>query len=184
MTDFTKITLSFENNMFNELLNEIEFEQVGKGRVANQLVKVSKRGVPLVRTTTQYSIPAYCFSVLHHEIVKSVKDKLEGVSFFNFNNALIEVYDAKYTKMKYHSDQSLDLSSNSYIGLFSCYKNPNEMSEKNIRKLKIKDKVTEEEFEISLTHNSFVFFSVESNMKFTHKIILEGVHQHEKEAEP
>jgi hypothetical protein len=93
----------------------------------------------------------------------------------DFNNALIEVYDCNYATMKYHSDQDLDLENESYIGLFTCYENPSELTEKNIRKLKIKDKVTNEEFDISLTHNSIVLFSVLTNKKFLHKIILESI---------
>ena len=77
--------------------------------------------------------------------------------------------------MNYHSDQCLDLDSNSYIGLFSCYENPNQLTEKNLRKLIVKDKVSNDEFEISLTHNSVVLFSLETNTKFLHKIILEAL---------
>lgn len=183
LNDFSQMTLSFEKNLFSSLFNEIEFEQIGKGRLGNQLVKVSTSGISLVRTTTQYSIPSYKFSTLHEQIIESVNNKLEATSPLHFNNALIEVYDANYKKMKYHSDQALDLASDSYIGLFSCYENPSEISEKNVRKLKIKNKETEEEFEILLTHNSFVFFSLESNAKYSHKIVLEGVHAHEQKAD-
>jgi len=177
-SNFLKITLSFEENLFDGLLREVNFEEIVNGRVANQLLKVEDNKIPLVRTTTQYILPPHRFSSLHHKIIKSVNDTLENQPCINFNNALIEVYDANYKKMKYHSDQSLDLAPHSYIGLFSCYEKPDKMSEKDIRKLKIKDKVTQETFEISLTHNSFVLFSLETNARFTHKIVLEGVHAH------
>ncbi|MEP2278342.1 alpha-ketoglutarate-dependent dioxygenase AlkB [Maribacter sp.] len=173
--EFLKITLPFEHNLFNKLSNNINFENIGKGRLGNHLIKVSNKGIPIVRTTTQYNIPAHNFSSTHNRIIATVNDNIENLPFINFNNALIEVYDSSYTKMKYHSDQSLDLADNSYIGLFSCYEKPSELTEHNIRKLKIKNKTTNEEFEILLTHNSFILFSTSANSNFFHKIILEQV---------
>lgn len=173
--EFIKKTLTFEQNLFCELSNQINFENVGKGRIGNHLVKTNDNGIPIIRTTTQYSIPAHHFSSTHHKIVDCINDKLVNLNTINFNNALIEIYDSSYTKMKYHSDQCLDLATNSYIGLFSCYEKPDELTEQSIRKLKIKDKITNEEFEISLTHNSLVLFSLSANSKFFHKIVLEQI---------
>ncbi|WP_036158075.1 alpha-ketoglutarate-dependent dioxygenase AlkB [Maribacter forsetii] len=173
--EFIKITLSFEHNLFHELSNSVDFENVGKGRLGNHLVKTSDDGIPIVRTTTQYNIPAHDFSSIHNIIANRINDKLDKLPSINFNNALIEIYDSSYTKMKYHSDQCLDLADNSYIGLFSCYENQSELTEQSIRKLKVKDKTTDEEFEVSLTHNSFILFSLSANSKFFHKIILEQV---------
>ena len=73
--------------------------------------------------------------------------------------------------MKLHSDQALDLKSDSYICIFSCYNDP---LTKNIRKLKIKDKNTSETQEILLTHNSIVYWSYETNYKYLHQIVLEN----------
>lgn len=84
-----------------------------------------------------------------------------------FNNAMIEIYDETYTKMKFHTDQSLDLLENSYICLFSCYK----YSDSNIRKLIIKNKNQLTTDTIDLHNNSFVIFSTETNKQFLHKII-------------
>lgn len=173
--EFIKKTLKFEDNLFNELANQIDFENVGKGRLGNHLVKVSSKGIPIVRTTTQYNIPAHRFSSTHNKIVDCINDELKRFTPLNFNNALIEIYDSSYTKMKYHSDQCLDVASNSYIGLFSCYEKPDELTEQSIRKLKIKDKITDEESEISLTHNSVILFSLSTNSRFFHKIILEHI---------
>ncbi|PKH51136.1 hypothetical protein CXF68_10760 [Tenacibaculum sp. Bg11-29] len=175
LSEFTKITLPFEQNLFNELSNQISFENVGKGRFGNHLIKISDNGIPIVRTTTQYNIPAHNFSSTHNTIIKSINDSLEDLTPINFNNALIEIYDSSYTKMKYHSDQCLDLAPNSYIALFSCYEKPNELTEQSIRKLKIKDKITDEEFEILLTHNSLILFSLPLNSRFFHKIVLEQI---------
>jgi hypothetical protein len=172
-TAFHKITLDTKRNLFPELFSETTFESVAKGRLGNHLVNVDDNGVAIVRTTTKYNIPANNFSATHHMIVKSINDQLADIPAQHFNNALIEVYDASYFKMNYHSDHSLDLADNSYIALFSCYENPDELSEQHIRKLKIKDKVSNEEFEVSLTHNSVVLFSLDTNSKFHHKIVLD-----------
>lgn len=179
MTDFYKITLPLEQSLFKKLSTITEFENTGKGRLGNILVNVQNNEIPLVRTTTKYDIPAHDFSSIHHSITKQINETIENseldIPSLNFNNALIEIYDHHYRKMKYHSDQYLDLDMNSYIGVFSCYENPKELSEQLIRKLKIQDKETGEESEILLSHNSVVLFSMETNRKFLHKIVLENI---------
>jgi hypothetical protein len=177
-SEFYKITPDLKANLFSELLGVIDFESIAKGRIGNHLVNVGDNGVPIVRTTTKYNIPAYNFSPIHHMIVACINDTirkndLAGIPAQHFNNALIEVYDANYYKMNYHSDQSLDLDNDSYIGLFSCYERPDELSGQHMRKLVIKDKVSNEEFEHTLTHNSVILFSTATNTKFLHKIVLD-----------
>ncbi|AXT61157.1 hypothetical protein D1816_12640 [Aquimarina sp. AD10] len=174
---FHKIVLPLEQNLFNKFSNSIQFEVTGKGRVGNHLVGQDDKGIPLVRTTTNYNIPAYIFSSKHRIIIDSIKSGVDDIelSSLDFNNALIEIYEQNYTKMKYHSDQCLDVDKDSYIALFSCYERPDELSEQSIRKLKIKDKETNEESEILLTHNSVILFSVSTNSKYLHKIVLEQV---------
>ncbi|KFF07886.1 alpha-ketoglutarate-dependent dioxygenase AlkB [Flavobacterium hydatis] len=177
---FYKITLPIEKNVFEELSNSVNFETITKGRIGNNLVNIlDNQNIPIVRTTSIYNIPPHNFSNEHHQIIASLNiaiqnQSIENLQLVDFNNALIEIYDCNYSKMNYHSDQSLDLEAGSFIGLFSCYENPDKLIEKNIRKLKIKDKVNNEEFEISLTHNSIVLFSLATNEKFLHKIILES----------
>ncbi|TRX37453.1 hypothetical protein FNW52_05685 [Flavobacterium sp. ZT3R18] len=176
--DFHKITIPLEKNLFKELFNSIDYEQIAKGRIANHLVLMKKKLVPIIRTTSKYNIPVHSFSVIHNYIVSTINqtiinNDLKNIPFQHFNNALIEVYDFSYSKMNFHSDQSIDLENNSFIGLFSCYENPDNLSEQNIRKLIVKDKVTNEEFEFSLTHNSVILFSTETNTKFHHKIVLD-----------
>ncbi|WP_212001191.1 alpha-ketoglutarate-dependent dioxygenase AlkB [Chitinophaga sp. HK235] len=178
-SEFNKITLDLETNLFNELLSATDFAPVAKGRIGNHLVKMDGNRIPIVRTTTRYNIPAHDFSAIHNMLVECINDSvrksnLEDIPALHFNNALIEVYDASYSKMNYHSDQNLDLDNDSYIGLFSCYENPEELSAQHIRKLKIKDKVSEEEQEYSLTHNSVILFSLSTNTKFLHKIVLDA----------
>lgn len=176
---FYKITLPLETILFHDLFNSVEFEDVAKGRIGNHLVDVGKAGIPIVRTTTQYNIPAHNFSTIHHQLVDCINstiknDNIGSKSPMFFNNALIEIYDRSYSKMGYHSDQSLDLDTGSYIGLFSCYEKPDELTEQFTRKLKVKDKLSNEEFEILLTNNSVVLFSLSTNEKFQHKIVLES----------
>lgn len=179
ISEFQKFTLSLDANLYHELANSIDFEQIGKGRASNHLVKIGEKGVPIVRTTTPYNIPAQNFSSIHNCIIEQINlaiknSELNDLSFIDFNNALIEVYDFNYSKMNYHSDQNLDLDANSYIGLFSCYENPEKLSDDHLRKLIIKEKGGDEEFEIPLTHNSVILFSVEMNSKFLHKIVLDA----------
>lgn len=174
---FYKITLSFEQNWFENLKNSAEFEVTGKGRLGNHLVKIENENISIVRTTTRYAIPATVFSNIHFLLIDHINETIatENIDLpvQNFNNALIEIYDSSYSKMNFHSDQALDLEDSSFIALFSCYENPDELEEFHLRKLVVKDKRTEEEFEIILNHNSVVLFSIETNKKFQHKIILD-----------
>ncbi|PWV54332.1 2-oxoglutarate-Fe(II)-dependent oxygenase superfamily protein [Chitinophaga sp. S165] len=177
--EFHKITLDLKTNLFDELLRATDFEPIAKGRIGNHLVNVEDNGIPIVRTTTKYNIPANNFAAIHHLLVERINDTIrgnnqDGIPAQHFNNALIEVYDANYYKMNYHSDQNLDLDNDSYIGLFSCYERPDELSEQHIRKLKIKNKESDEESEHSLTHNSVMLFSLTTNTKFLHKIVLDA----------
>jgi hypothetical protein len=175
---FYKITLPLKENVFYELSSSIEFEATGKGRLGNHLVDKTNKGFPLVRTTTNYKCPAFTFSETHKMIVENIKGNVNDIlplSELDFNNALIEIYDRNYTKMKYHSDQCIDIDSESYIALFSCYEKSSELTEQSIRKLKIKNKETKEVSEVSLTHNSVILFSVSTNSKYLHKIVLEQV---------
>ena len=178
-TEFQKIILPLETNLFTDLSHSAEFESTGKGRLGNHLVKVDGPFIPIVRTTTRYTIPAVVFSEIHHHLVNSINERLSAenseIPAQHFNNALIEIYESSYSKMGFHSDQALDLEDHSFIGLFSCYEHPDEIEESQLRKLVVKNKTTDEEFEIILHHNSAVLFSVEDNKKFQHKIILNSV---------
>ncbi|MDI9311300.1 MAG: hypothetical protein QM535_13905 [Limnohabitans sp.] len=177
--DFIKIMLPFEENLYEVLSTSTHFETTGKGRLGNHLVKMEAQTIPIVRTTTQFAIPAQTFLPIHNTIIDKLNDEIQHYDQFEatqlcFNNALIEVYDKTYTKMNFHSDQALDLASDSYIALFSCYENPAELSDKTMRKLIIKEKETDIENEIQLTHNSVILFSVQSNARFVHKIIADA----------
>ena len=109
---------------------------------------------------------------LSRKQVKELKKKLtiEEIKKMVFNNALIEIYDSTYCSMGFHSDQSLDLANESYICIFSCYNNSNT---KYIRKLIIKDKITNVRSTYILEHNSIIVFPLSTNSKYLHKIILD-----------
>lgn len=175
-TEFHTLTLPIDQNLFTQLMHSVDFETTGKGRLGNHLVDVQNQTIPIVRTTTRFNTPAVTFSSIHHQLVEQINDALlarqSDIPTQKFNNALIEVYDAVYSKMGFHSDQALDLENNSFIALFSCYENPEELKGFQLRKLVIKDKVTNEESEILLHHHSVVLFSLETNKRFQHKIIL------------
>lgn len=176
---FYKLTLPLQKDLFHELSSSIDFEEVGKGRKGNHLVKIVEKGIPLVRTTSKYDKPSHRFSNLHDLISNSIvnlaknEEELEKASI-SFNNALIEIYDKSYFKMKYHSDQALDLDVDSYVALFSCYERPEEISNVFLRKLKIKNKMTNEEHEFLLENNSVILFSLATNSKYQHKIVLDA----------
>ena len=169
---FISFVLDLKPGTFERFQKGVNFEDVTKGRKGNHLVDATERGVPIVRTTTQYTKPAHRFSEAHHELVDAILDAAP-LDVSRFNNALIEVYDRAYYKMGYHSDQALDLARGSCIALYSCYENPE--SRAALRTLKVKDKVSNEEHSILLEHNSVVLFSLETNTAHAHKIVLDPV---------
>lgn len=167
---FRTLNLPMTGNLFNELLDSVQFEDVGKGRQGTVLVKNEQRGTPIVRTTTKYSAPAQLFQDVHQRIAQKIKE--EASLALDFNNALIENYSNTYSTMGSHSDQAQDLIDESFIALFSCYKDP-ELANPP-RKLVIESKEPGgDSFEIPLTHNSVVLFSLDTNRLYKHKIVLD-----------
>ena len=164
---FNKYQLHFDNNLFNELYAITKYEKITNGRSGAILVD-NTNNIPIVRTTTKYKNPVQLFTPIHHNIIDNIK-KTSNCDI-NFNNALIEIYNNDYKKMGEHSDQALDLADNSYICLFSCYNNH---LATNIRTLKIKQKNTDITTDIKLDHNSIILFSLDTNSKYLHKIVLD-----------
>ncbi|MEV7770036.1 alpha-ketoglutarate-dependent dioxygenase AlkB [Kitasatospora sp. NPDC086791] len=162
--------LPTEENPFAELSASVRLEDVGKGRRGAVLARVDEAGgVPLVRTTTRYGSPAQRFRAVHARLARRVHEC--AALPVGFNNALIESYTNAYTTMGGHSDQALDLADESFIAVFSCYRHP-EVGPP--RKLIFESKESGgETFEIPLAHNSVVAFSVDSNRRLRHKIVLE-----------
>lgn len=162
---FTKIQLNYETNLFDQL-SAIQFENIIPGRQGAILVNPNDDKIPIVRSTTSYNNPTQTFLPIHHTIIESIKNNSQVQ---DLNNAQIEIYDFRYRKMKFHTDQSLDLADNSHICIYSCYNKPNY----DARKLIIKDKQTNKQSEIIMDHNSVIIFSTEINKKHLHKIILQ-----------
>ncbi|WP_424886982.1 alpha-ketoglutarate-dependent dioxygenase AlkB [Streptomyces sp. XH2] len=163
--------LPTEENLFAELSASARWEDVGKGRRGAVLARTDEAGgVPLVRTTTRYGSPAQRFRAVHERLAQQIQER--AALPVGFNNALIESYTNAYTTMGSHSDQALDLAGESFIAVFSCYQHP-EVSPP--RKLIFESKGSgDEKFEIPLAHNSVVAFSVDSNRRFRHKIVLDA----------
>jgi hypothetical protein len=168
---FRVYSLENQANLFDALLASVRFERLGKGRQGTVLIQPSESGgIPIVRTTTVYSAPAQLFSSEHERLAKHIQARASLP--VGFNNALIETYTHEYTNMGSHSDQALDLADGSFIALYSCYKYP-ELT-RSQRKLVIESKQAGEfKREIVLDHNSVVLFSVDSNRRYKHKIVLE-----------
>ncbi len=171
---FTKYNLDNQSNLFTELSQSVEFEDICQGRKGAILVDSQNNLIPIIRTTTIYHQPVQQFLPIHHNLITQLKQIANCNHNHNhnydltFNNAMIEIYEPQYYKMKYHTDQSLDFASDSLIGLFSCYEFPTQ----EIRTLQVKNKRTEQCREISLEHNSFVLFSTSTNHEHLHKIVF------------
>jgi hypothetical protein len=164
-------TLPTASNPFAELLASVRFEDVGKGRQGAVLIKIDDTGcIPIVRTTTKYSTPAQRFQSIHDRLAQQI-ETIASLAV-GFNNALVEKYTNAYATMGSHSDQALDLADESSIAIFSCYKYPDLAHPQ--RKLIVELKESEDDsIEIPLTHNSVVVFSVDTNRRLKHKIVLD-----------
>ncbi|MGV9267979.1 alpha-ketoglutarate-dependent dioxygenase AlkB [Kitasatospora sp. NPDC003701] len=163
-------TLPAEENLFAELSASAALEDVGKGRRGAVLTRIDEAGgVPLVRTTTRYGSPAQRFRAVHERLAQRIRER--AALPVGFNNALIECYTNAYTTMGGHSDQALDLAEESFIAVFSCYRDAGASPP---RKLIVESKGSDgEKFEIPLAHHGVVAFSVDSNRRFRHRIVLD-----------
>lgn len=160
-----------DGNRFEALFASVRFEDVGNGRQGAVLVRADEvRGIPIVRTTTRYATPAQVFGPLHEQL--SLLIQMAASLPTGFNNALVENYTPAYATMGGHSDQALDLADGSFIAVFSCYQDP--PTGKPPRKLLIEAKGGRgREVEVPLAHNSAIVFSVDSNRRFRHRIVLD-----------
>lgn len=161
--EFRSWLLAAADNPFEELLDSVRFDDVTTGRRGTVLVKVDTSGVPIVRTTTPYRIPAQPFRPIHDRLAHEIRE-----SAHPFNNALVEHYTSGYSKMKRHSDQALDLAELSSIAVYSCYRDPEQPS----RRLIVQPKESGAAFEVPLDHGCVVAFSLDTNRRFTHAIAL------------
>jgi len=172
---FYKIQLNLPANLFAELAHSVDFEQFANDNKIANLLAISGNKVPILRTTSIYQKPAQQFAPIHQLIIENIQKQVAQVIDLEqdmvFNHATAEIYNQNYFKMKYHSDQALDLAANSYIALFSCYQQPEKLP-LGLRRLKMQAKNGEEEQELDLEHNSVILFSTQTNQDYQHKIIL------------
>jgi len=165
-----------EANYFETLSNSFYYSSEFVGRRGGILVKCDvDKSVPIIRTTTPYTQGPCVFDQVHMNIIKQIHnihniDDTYSDNQMQFNNAMIEHYTKEYRKMKFHTDQSLDLEDESVICLFSCYKNP---STTNTRTLVVRNKKSGETQRHILHHNSVILFTTKTNKEHVHKIVLE-----------
>ena len=164
--EFRSWRLPATDNSFEALLAAVPLDDVTRGRRGAVLVDVDARGVPIVRTTTQYRAPARRFREIHQRLAGEIR--AGGALAHAFNNALVEHYTRAYATMKRHSDQALDLADASSIAVYSCYRDPGRPS----RRLLVTAKGGDRAFEIPLEHGGVVAFSLDTNRRFTHAIAL------------
>ncbi|MGJ7417730.1 hypothetical protein AB9128_17995 [Streptomyces cinereoruber] len=163
--------LPAEGNLFTELSASTRLEDLGKGRRGGVIARVDETGgVPLVRTTTRYGSPAQRFREVHERLARRVRERADLP--VGFNNALVESYTHAYKTMGAHSDQALDLADDSFIAVFSCYRDPGAGPS---RKLVFETKEPGgEKFEIPLAHHGVVAFSVATNRRLKHRIVWDA----------
>lgn len=166
---FRKFSVTCSGDTFGMFSESAIFEDVCDGRKVANLIDCQNDLVPLVRTTTFYNNPSELFSFPHYALIEQI-EKVSGINDLKFNSAMMEIYQPKYRKMKFHSDQMLDLADNSYICIFSCY---DDEKTKNVRTLKIRNKESRKCSEILLEHNTIILFPIDTNRKHVHKIILD-----------
>ncbi len=70
---FSKYTLDFPTNLFDQLSSSTKFEDITKGRVGANLVDYKNNLIPLVRPTSVYHVPAQKFLPIHHHIIDNIR---------------------------------------------------------------------------------------------------------------
>jgi hypothetical protein len=157
-------------DLFADMSASARLEELGKGRRGAVLVvDDGLRGVPIVRTTTAYTLPAQCFRPIHTTLAQQIRACASLA--IPFNNALLEIYTRAYPTMGAHSDQALDLDDAGVIALFSCYERPEAGPS---RRLVVESKEPgEPSFDIPLLHSHVVVFSTDTNRRFRHRIVLD-----------
>jgi hypothetical protein len=168
---FVKKYLKYGNNLFDDMVNANMWERLSDCRQGAILLDRVDDCIPIVRTTTAYRIPSQSLSPVHRRIIEDVKTTFGNVDdAIEFNNIMVEWYISKAKKMGYHSDQALDLAKDSYICIFSVYKDSNEARPK---KLVVRHKNSKQTDVLTLDHNSVVLFSTTTNAEHVHKIVSE-----------
>jgi hypothetical protein len=148
-TPFRKFVLEADNSshggeIFLSLAKATCLEETANGRKGAIIVDRTSDGlVPLIRTTTHYSTPVQDFGPIHRHLIERIKNCVgsdDNLQDIRFNNALVEMYDDRYTTMGHHSDQALDIKDGSSIALFSCYDGMSNTDSRGVRSLCVKHK--------------------------------------------
>ncbi|MEU2021132.1 hypothetical protein ABZ565_02955 [Streptomyces sp. NPDC016469] len=169
--DIVLCSLPAEADRFPELCAATPMEDVGKGRKGAVLTRPdADGGVPLVRTTTRYARPALRFRDVHERLAREAGERA-GLPA-DFDNALAERYSSAYTTMGRHCDQALDLAEESYIAVFSCYRDPEAVPRRKLV-FESKEEPGSGTLEIPLVHNGVVAFSVAANRRLRHRILAD-----------
>ena len=169
--EFRSYPLPAEDDRFEALVASVRFEDVGIGRRGAVLVRPDEpRGVPIVRTTTRFAAPAQVFGPIHEQLSLLIQAAASLPT--GFNNALVETYTPAYATMGGHSDLALDLADGSVVAVFSCYQHP--PAGRPPRSLLVGAKGARgREAEVPLAHNTAVVFSLDTNRRFRHRIVLD-----------
>ncbi|WP_329029017.1 hypothetical protein [Streptomyces sp. NBC_01423] len=169
--DIVRCALPAGTDLFAELCAATPMEDVGKGRKGAVLTRPdADGGVPLVRTTTRYANPALRFREVHERLARQVRERAAVPAAFD--NALAERYTSAYTTMGRHCDQALDLADDSYIAVFSCYRDP-AADPRRLLIFESKEEPDAGTLEIPLVHNGVVAFSVAANRRLRHRIVAD-----------
>lgn len=164
--------IHFHTDPFAALTDNVNFEALGRGRMgAIMVLPDQQHRVPMVRTTTPFHNAAQHFTAacakLAQDLHRTISTKIAHI-VPEFNNVCLELYTTEYRKMRFHTDQSLDLKKESYICLYTCYRDPKSDA---VWTLVIQDKKTGLERSLTLQHDTFVFFSTGTNSTYRHKIV-------------
>jgi len=167
---FHELVLDLSKDSFLKL-SKVHFESFPKDRLCAILHSPRDDSFPIVRTTTPYTKPSQAFTGIYYDVMEKIRKNFTYDDSVDFNNAMCEIYTGDYRTMKFHSDQALDLSENSWICLFSCYEDP---FETNVRKLVVKKKGTLKETVFKLEQNSCILWNTKTNSEYVHKIVADS----------
>lgn len=164
---FCKYRLEYWNDAFQEFFHAHAWTNLSHDRRAAMLVLPDADFIPIVRTTCP-TVSCWCFGLVHLRLMQAI-DSASG-NAHSFNNAMAEVYDPEYTKMRFHTDCALDLEDDSEICIFSCYEDECD----HPRTLVTRDKESGKVEEMSMDHLSVIIFDVGANSRHVHKIVSNG----------
>ena len=141
--------------MFEEILKSVELEDLGPGRKGAVLCRDHRFQRVFMRSTAKFQKPAQSFTPLHYALSYGL----------NANYAIVEVYEASYRRMRFHTDAALDLVPCSDIGIYTCYEDPTD-----IRQLILRKKNTKQVECFNLNHHQLFILNYMTNAMCAHKV--------------